>query len=473
MLAPTAEPAKPQSGIRIAGNESGRIAARPEIGWNAPMPLVCPVCDHQADLFPPAGAIKTAAGRRKLRACPACGSNEWERLAAAWIAEKSRLPRQARLLSLGVSAALGGYLNNLEGTSLVAAETPDLTGGAFAPEAFDLIVVGENASSESRDIAIAIDLHKALKPRGWLIANPLDAEDAQRKQSRLGQLGFEAASADGIARAPIAVAPEQPFLAAQKRHQRSAPGPATESDAHRIAWIRELGPAPEVRPAPLQRDWMDATPEKYAYRCLPLNIANAQGWELLNIGGFAATWDGGAGKEAISLVLDDPTYPCAMSHFGSGVLTFSIRGLFRTPPGIDLMVTGPVNRPKSGIQALTGVIETDWSEFGFTMNWLFTDKNREVRFDAGEPFAMLIPIPRALANSLDPVIVEGENDSELWRRHMAHRLSRADFIEDLKVEDSQARQKGWQRAYFGGPAEAITPEHRTKVRLKPFRKLEG
>ena len=263
------------------------------------MTLVCPVCDHAADLFPPAGTIKTEAGRRKLRACPACGSSEWERLAAAWIAEKSRLPRQGRLLSLGVSAALGGYLNNIEGTTLVAAETSDLAGGAFAPEAFDLIVVGENASYEFRDITIAIDLHKALKPRGWLIANPLDEGDAERKQSRLVQLGFEAASADGIPRAAIAVAPEQPFLAAQKRPQRPGPGPSSESGAHRIVWYGEHGPAPEIRPAPLQRDWMDATPEKYAYRCLPLNIANAQGWELLNIGGFTATWNGGASKEAI------------------------------------------------------------------------------------------------------------------------------------------------------------------------------
>ena len=39
---------------------------------------------------------------------------------------------------------------------------------------------------------------------------------------------------------------------------------------------------PLIRPAPARRDWMDATPESFAYRCLPLDIANAHGWELLN-----------------------------------------------------------------------------------------------------------------------------------------------------------------------------------------------
>src|SRR3954454_16507116 len=37
-----------------------------------------------------------------------------------------------------------------------------------------------------------------------------------------------------------------------------------------------------VRPAPLTRAWMDAVPDNHAYRCLPLNIANSHGWELLS-----------------------------------------------------------------------------------------------------------------------------------------------------------------------------------------------
>src|SRR5690606_30494589 len=37
----------------------------------------------------------------------------------------------------------------------------------------------------------------------------------------------------------------------------------------------------DVRPAPRERTWMDATDQRYAYRCLPLDIANAHGWELL------------------------------------------------------------------------------------------------------------------------------------------------------------------------------------------------
>lgn len=437
--------------------------------------LKCPVCNYSGSIFKPAGTVKTPAGRRKLRACPNCNSDEWSRLVAAWILEKVRLPRQARILTLSSPLALRGALVKLPGVSLVDAETADLTGGAFARDAFDLVVIGENWTYESRDISIAIKLHDVLRDRGWLVVLPFSSEDAQHKMQQLNQLGFSSITDPGIQPEPFAVDPQQAFLAAQKAPARPAdkkPDPETSGDENRLIWYREEGPAPEIRPAPLAREWMDATPEKFAYRCLPLNIANGQGWEMLNGHGFTATWNGSSAMDAIKIVPDEETAPAtAASHFGSGIMTFGVRGLFRTPEGIDLCVTGPVNRPKAGIQALTGIIETDWSEFGFTMNWIFTDKDRPVRFEKGEPFCMIYPVPRGLAESMDPVLVRGEADSELWRKHMAHRMSRLDFNKALKVQSSPAQAKGWQRSYFVGPDEQPKPEHRTKVKLKPFRDL--
>ncbi len=48
-----------------------------------------------------------------------------------------------------------------------------------------------------------------------------------------------------------------------------------------------------IRPAPVERDWMNKTGKRFAYRCLLMNIANAFGWEILNHIGFEATWNGG------------------------------------------------------------------------------------------------------------------------------------------------------------------------------------
>jgi hypothetical protein len=115
------------------------------------------------------------------------------------------------------------------------------------------------------------------------------------------------------------------------------------SDGHRL----------NLRPAPLERAWMNATDERFAYRCLPLNIANAHGWEILCPSGFVAAWNGGRGKEAIEIFADEGTTAPAVSHFAHGVLTFHVPCLFQTEPGFDLMVQGPINRPKDSIAPLS------------------------------------------------------------------------------------------------------------------------
>jgi len=51
------------------------------------------------------------------------------------------------------------------------------------------------------------------------------------------------------------------------------------------------GNPPKIVAAPVERGWMDWTNQGFAYRCLPLNIANAHGWLLLNTVAFVAQWD--------------------------------------------------------------------------------------------------------------------------------------------------------------------------------------
>jgi hypothetical protein len=153
---------------------------------------------------------------------------------------------------------------------------------------------------------------------------------------------------------------------------------------------------PDIRPASPRRDWMDETPDAFAYRCLPLNIANAHGWEIGAAINCAARWDGGIGVDAVEVWTEPgaPTHRGPVSLFGQGVLTFHVEGIMRTPPGWNLWVGGPPNSAKDGIAPLSGVIETDWSPFTFTMNWRFTRAGEWVTFDRGEAIAFFFPVQR-------------------------------------------------------------------------------
>lgn len=227
-----------------------------------------------------------------------------------------------------------------------------------------------------------------------------------------------------------------------------------------------------LRPAPHERDWMSATSERFAYRCLPLNIANAHGWEILCASDTVAVWDGGSGLDAIRVHAEDGRPPAAISHFGHGVLTFHVPIVFRTPPGVDLYVTGPINSPKDGIAPLTGIVETDWLPFSFTMNWLFTRSAQRVRFAAGEPFCHVFPVARGAIEAVEPEIAALSSDPDLKARHDAWAESRAAFNRDLADPQSQASLERWQKLYQRGRDAAGVPAgaagHRTRLRARPF-----
>ena len=237
----------------------------------------------------------------------------------------------------------------------------------------------------------------------------------------------------------------------------------------RLICYATSGAPPNIVPAPVERFWMDQT-DGHAYRCLPLNIANAHGWMILNTTPFEAEWDGGNARTSVVIRPETEANLLAESHFGSGVLTFHVKGLFRTEPGYDLMVTGPINMLKDSIQPLSGIVETDWAPFTFTMNWRFTRTRTPIRFARDEPFCMIYPLRRGLIDDIDPEIRPIESDPEIHAAFTTWSDSRRGFNRDLKVPDSEARRQKWQKDYFRGdsPFAEGPPDHRTKLRPKPF-----
>lgn len=229
-----------------------------------------------------------------------------------------------------------------------------------------------------------------------------------------------------------------------------------------------------LRPAPIERDWMDAAHQRHPYRCLPLNIANQNGWVLTNSVGFRVYWYGGPLASDLEVRFDDRPDSIITSHFGSGVLTFSVPYLFRTPPGLNLWVKGPSNHIKDGIQALEGVVETDWASSTFTMNWKVTRPNEWVRFEPGEPYCMVVPIPRGLTETLTPRVALLTEDPELLAKYRAWEDSRKGFLRGLTVQDPEAVKRGWQKDYFQGKtAEGGTFDgHQTRLDIKEFKRTK-
>ena len=225
-----------------------------------------------------------------------------------------------------------------------------------------------------------------------------------------------------------------------------------------------------LRTADRRREWMDSTDDRFAYRCLPLAIANQMGWELLCPASFTARWNGRNGLDAISIKFDGESSPLVGSHFGYGVLTFTLGYLFRTTKSHNIWVKGPCNQPKDGIAPLEGVIETDWTPFTFTMNWQFTRKRHKVRFEAGETVCSVLPYPRHYLGKFVPKLKSINDDPKLYAQYTQWREDRLKFNESLKDPNSEAAKSGWQRTYMKGEDQAgnTFAGHQTKIRIRDF-----
>lgn len=240
--------------------------------------------------------------------------------------------------------------------------------------------------------------------------------------------------------------------------------------------LHDSGPA--LVPAHARRMWMDEFDDRHPYRCLPLTMANSSGWELLCPFAIDVEWNGG--KTATDLQINSPDKQApvshfAQSHFRRGILTFHTGYLFRTPPNWAVWCMGTPNWPKDGIYPLSGLVETDWLPFPFTMNWQMTRPGK-VQFDKDEPFCFITLSEHRCLESITPKIKRLVSNPTLHADYQSWSESRSDFIQRLARQDTTAISEGWQRHYMRGTradGKITAHAHDTRRRLAKPQDLTG
>lgn len=245
-----------------------------------------------------------------------------------------------------------------------------------------------------------------------------------------------------------------------------------------IAYALEGAAPVRIVRAPRARGWIDAFPRRFTAQCLPLMVANQSAWWLLNPTAFQVTWDGREAPNALHVEgTGGATAPRnVVSRFGHGIVTFEVPYIFRTPPGLNLLVRGPANLFKDGIAPIEGLVETDWAVATFAMHWQLTRPGVPVAFDAGEPFCAIVPQERGRLEVLRPAIRDLAAEPELARQYLAWRESRRGNSEMRRV----AVLVGGPGAVYEVPCELHytrgtspggaegPPEHQTRRMLGDF-----
>lgn len=226
-----------------------------------------------------------------------------------------------------------------------------------------------------------------------------------------------------------------------------------------------------IHPAAIQRPWMEATQNRFAYRCLPLSMANQAGWLIDCPSSFTARWDGSPGPAGVTIVHDvAPPDNRVSPLFGHGTITFHVPYLFRSSDGVNLWVKGPSNHIKHGVQALEGLVETDWTAATFTMNWKLTQPGSMVRFERGEPICMIVPYPRHYLEGFAAVRKPLSEDESLLMAYQNWSRERDEFQKRIAENEPIAIRRGWQKDYFQGrdPGGERFADHQTKISVCPF-----
>jgi len=196
---------------------------------------------------------------------------------------------------------------------------------------------------------------------------------------------------------------------------------------------------------------MDDSPQRFAYHCLPLVVANEVGFDLPLSEPVESTWDGGMSLDALRV--SGP----AVSNFGQGIVTFHVDAIFRTPPGVQLLVMGPPNEPKDGVQPLVGVVESSWATATFTMNWMHT-RPGTIRWEAGETFCKVIPsVVLGLPAGAHCDVREITENEALQARYAA-------FSQKRQGWDGKSRDLDYKRGRSADGTPAMAGEHHRSVR---------
>lgn len=240
-------------------------------------------------------------------------------------------------------------------------------------------------------------------------------------------------------------------------------------------YFSKSGYLPKIVPAKIKREWADESPTKHPYRCIPLSIGSSYGWDLLSPCTFSIEFDGKENPRNDSIkitVLDGYPYieDVVEPYFEQGTITFKVPFIFKTEPGYNTFITGPLNTPKDNIYPMSAIVETDWLPFTFGMTWKMMSKG-SAYFAKNEPFMRFFPIKREKMLEDCQIVVESiTNNPKLDGEYQAYSNTKKKVMEESKKVGRTCPHTNYSEGVMsdGTIGEPIkVTDHYSKIILKP------
>jgi hypothetical protein len=194
---------------------------------------------------------------------------------------------------------------------------------------------------------------------------------------------------------------------------------------------KKIGHPVKIEQTKVQRDWMDLTNDKHAYKCFPVSQANSIGWSISFLYDIEFIWDGISDTlDNHVTILKDEGNICNTKR-ANATISFESGLYFKTDQDMSLLSISPPNYFIDGAQAFTSIISTSFFEDSYPIAWKITKANTPIKIPAGTPVATLIPL--SLGQLCE---IELDINNKIFK------------IES--EEEAAARKKAWEKIYKDG-----------------------
>lgn len=213
-----------------------------------------------------------------------------------------------------------------------------------------------------------------------------------------------------------------------------------------------------ITPLPVQRNWMDETPDKHAYHCYPVTTANTVGWTLSAPYDVSFIWDGVNDTTSSHIKIIDGQEHTYTGR-GQSSVSFNTGIIIKSRQNISVLTINPQNYFNKDFEVISSLISTSFLETEFPLAIKALVPNKKITIEAGEPIATILPISLTSLKDSSIYIEDFKESSEYESR----RKSYGDAAQEI---NKSGRWTDWYRNAVNEKGEKIGDHEAKALKLK-------
>ena len=159
-----------------------------------------------------------------------------------------------------------------------------------------------------------------------------------------------------------------------------------------IKVYKRKGHRVKIEQTQVQRDWMDLTDGKHAYKCFPVSFSNSIGWSISFLDDIEFIWDGisDTSSDHVKVLRSGPNI--CDTRRGNATISFNSELTFETDKNTSILSIVPPNYFIDGAIPFTSIISTSFYPHPYPIAWRAIKSNESIVIPSGTPVATLIPV---------------------------------------------------------------------------------